>query len=190
VLPLNDVSEAHDLENNKYQRRAEWHLGVAKRASGEECKAMLAEHSAKGMLQSGATLKRAVDIWSTQAGLAVDAVLAEFGAAIEKRGREWDKAMAAVLEAIDKHAATADADLSPTFRVASPRGGESGSAMVAVRKLLDTADGSLRDRVAAYREGWTAPRPKKWNERHPIAFAAAMALAGAGLAIAGRALIH
>lgn len=180
----------HDLGDSKYLRRAEWHLGVAKRATSEGCDAMLAEHSAKGMLQSGATLKRAVEIWSAQAGLAIDAVLAEFGAVIEKRGREWDRAMAAVLQAFDGHAATADGDLAPTFRVASPKGGESGSAMTAVRKLLDTAGESLRDRVAAYREGWTAPRPKKWNERHPIVFAAIMALAGACLAIAGRALIH
>ncbi len=178
------------MTDNKYERRAEWHLDVAKRGTGDGCKTMLADHSAKGMLQSGATLKRAVEIWSTQAGLAVDAILAEFGAVIEKRGREWDRAMTAVLVAIDRHAATADADLAPTFRVASPRGGESGSAMIAVRKLLDAATESLRDRVSAYQEGWTAPRPKKWNERHPIAFATVMALAGAGLAIAGRALIH
>lgn len=178
------------MRDNKYKRRAEWHLDVAKRATSEGCNAMLADHSAKGMLQSGATLKRAVEIWSTQAGLAVDAALAEFGTVIEKRGRVWERAMAAVLGAINKHASTTEEDLAPTFRAANPRGGEDGSAMTAVRKLIEEATTSLRDRVLAYQEGWTAPRPKKWNERHPLAFAAVMALAGAGLAIAGRALIH
>lgn len=182
--------EISAVVSSKFKHRADWHLGAASRATSEGCKSMLAEHSARGALQSGATLKRAVEIWSTHTSSAVDATLAEFSAVLEKRGRKWNEAMAAALAAVNEHAAKAEADLAPTFRVGNPKGGDRGSAMTAVRELLEEATTSLRDRISAYQEGWTAPRPKKWNERHPIAFAVFMALAGASLAIAGRALMH
>ncbi|RYY05025.1 MAG: hypothetical protein EON55_29010 [Alphaproteobacteria bacterium] len=108
---------------------------------------------------------------------------------IEKRGREWDRAMAAVQSSVEAHRAAADEVLAPTFRASGQRGGAEGGAMVAVRERLDEAAVALQDQVTGFADGWTAPRPRKWNERHPIAFAVTMAVIGAALALAARTIV-
>lgn len=172
-----------------YRARIDWHLQSATSAAQASYKAMLAEHSAAGRLQSGATLRRTVAIWSQCSDTSLATALTELGSVIERRGRRWSQAMADALAAVDEHRATAEAGMADTLKVANPPGGETGSAMTAVRGLLDQAAEDMRQRVVAFRDGWTAPRPRTWNERHPIAFAMMMAVVGAVFALVGQAVI-
>jgi hypothetical protein len=140
---------------------------------------MHAEHAANGLLSSGATLKRAAKLWEERTEAALDDTLAEFGALIVVRGREWRRAMAAARTALELHYAAVERDLAPTFHVARPPGGEAGAAMVAIRSILDEAGYRLRQRAAAFEEGWTAPRPETWIARHPVIYGLLSAGAGA-----------
>lgn len=148
---------------------------------------MLAQHAAAGLLQSGATLKKSVKIWASRSEEAVTGVLAEIGSVIEKRDKEWSQAIGSVKLAIEAHRLKAEDQLGRYFRMAAPPGDMDGGAMRAVRGLLDAAAQGLLGQVDSFGDGWTAPRPKKWNERHPVAFAVIMAIMGAALALAGRA---
>jgi hypothetical protein len=172
-----------------YEERFAAHLAKARGSIKEDCDAMLARHSAAGRLQSGSTLISAVSIWTDRTSEAVTAALAEFATLIEQRGTEWGRAMAAVASGIDTHRKEARADLAGVFRAANPRGGAGGSADQAVDARLDNAARGLREQAAAFRDGWTSPRPRSWNERHPVAFAILMALIGSAITLAGQAIV-
>ena len=173
-----------------YRTRLQSHFVAADIVILKDCDTMLAEHSAANRLQSGTTLRRAAEIWLGRTGECTDAALTEFATLIERRGREWNRAMAAVLSAIDERRPLAVPALANTFRAASARGAENGNAMQAVETILDTGVAKIRERTIAFRDGWTSPRPPKWNERHPVLLAILMVALGAGLTEGGRALIE
>ena len=153
-----------------------------------ECKAMHAQHAAKGALQSGATMVRAVEIWSEISSEHLKIALAEFGATIETRGREWKRAMRGAQGALNGHSAAASELLEPSFRLANPPGGTDGAAYRAADDRISAAHEKMTLIISDFRDGWTAPRAKKWNERNPLAFALLMAGVGALLATAARLL--
>ncbi|WP_298093325.1 hypothetical protein [uncultured Sphingomonas sp.] len=128
------------------------------------CATMHTDHSARGCLQSGNTIIRAIEIWTETSSQYLETALA--------------------------HAVNAPNLLSGSFRLANPAGGSGGSTIRAAHSLLAEAHGKLSATIADFRDGWTAPRAKKWNERHPIAFALLMAGIGAVLATVARLLFR
>lgn len=132
-----------------------------------DCKGMHAEHSAKGLLRSGATLKRAVRIFCENSGAALEQILGEVADQVERRGRAWKVAMAEVKDAVEVHAANAPTLLEASFKMATVPG---DAAHTAAMGLVDQCVADLHSQLAGYKDGWTAPRPKSWKERHPMAW--------------------
>jgi len=149
--------------------------------------AMLAKHSAQGQLQSGNTLIQAAKAWETRTTDAIELALAEFAGLIETRRGEWKRAMRAIMSGISEHRQAAPSSFEKIISVAAPRGGRGGSAEQAFLRLLDEAADRNAKRVTAFSEGWTSPKPRKWNERHPVAYALALAVVGAVFALGVRA---
>jgi len=83
-----------------------------------DCKAIAAEHAAKGMLASGATAKRAVRAFETESKEALQQVLGEVANRIDHRGRQWRREMAEVEKALEEHIQSAPELLEKTFRLA------------------------------------------------------------------------
>lgn len=144
-----------------------------------DCKAMHDAHSARGILKSGATLKSAAYIFCENSGEALRQVLAEVSNKIENRGHAWTDAMAQVRYALEAHAANASALLEPSFKVAATPG---DAAYRATLGLIDKCIAGLKSDLDSYEAGWTAPKPRPWIERHPVAWAIALVI---GSAIAG-----
>lgn len=141
-----------------------------------DCKAIGAEHSAKGMLASGATAKRAVEVFETRSKDALKQVLSEVGQRIDHRGRHWRREMAEVEKALEEHIQSAPELMEGSFRLArlsSPSGREAAS------RLIDRSAQALRKEFIAFRDGWTSPRSRPWRERHEISYALLLVLAGA-----------
>lgn len=177
------------MARRDYGKRLAAHIADADLDIKRDCDAMLAEHSAAGRLRSGATLSRAAKIWIDRTGEAVERAQAEFATIIDRRGREWQRAMAAVLSSLDQRRSMAKAILAGTFRAAAPRGGENGGAMRSIDTMLDRGLDSISERAEAFRDGWTSPVPRKWNERHPVLFAVSMLALGAVLSEVGHAIV-
>lgn len=158
-----------------YRSRATDILRQAQDRVSADCRQMHAEHSAKGLLASGSTAKRAVSIFQERMSEALTQILGEIAKIIEHRGREWSAAMSAVASALDEELSAAPALLEPSFRLA--RVGE-GSAQSAAHALIDRASQELRQQLSEFSEGWTAPEPKRWSERHPLLYAVMLLVAG------------
>jgi hypothetical protein len=45
--------------------------------------------------------------------------------------------------------------------------------------MLATVSDDLRRELKAFQDGWTAPIPKSWQERHPVIYALALLVIGA-----------
>jgi hypothetical protein len=149
-----------------------------------ECKAMHAQHSARGLLGSSVTAKRAIGIYEAVSRATLNQILAEVANRIEHRGQRWTTAMADVRSALEEHIAAAAEPLEPSFKVARLN----DAVRQALGTLIDDAGDALRSELDAFAEGWTAPQPKKWNERHPLVYAILLLVAGAIIGAAVHAL--
>lgn len=174
------------MKRPDYRGRAAELLNRASVKIKAACDTMHADHSAKRHLRSGATITRAVEIWNEITTDHLKIALAEFGATIDTRGQQWKRAMQEAQAALNSHSAAAANLLEPSFRLAGAKEKGNGAAMRAADGLIKDAHGRMSDVIADFRDGWTAPRAKKWNERHPIIYALLMAGIGAALAIGGR----
>jgi hypothetical protein len=145
---------------------------------------MHADHAAKGLLASGATAKKAVKIFETETSAAITKAGGEAASIIQSRGAAWTKAMKAIHVALEQQIADAMEILAASLRLA--RIDRSTATGAAVQKLIDEAAARLRAELTAFEDGWTAPKPKMWNERHPILYAVALLILGSlvGAAIA------
>ena len=141
-----------------------------------DCRAILAEQSANGALRSGNTAKRAVDAFAVRTSEALDQILDEVARRVEHRGRRWRKEMGEVRRALNEHLASAPEVLETAFKAA---GADQGSKNDALMSLLERDAAELRKRHAAFRDGWTAPLGKRWQERHPVWYALALVIFGA-----------
>jgi hypothetical protein len=157
------------------ERRAAVLFSQAREAIDTECRAMHAEHSAKGLLGSGATAKRAVAIFASQLSKALNQAMAEVAMQVEHRGKAWTVAMAVLSKGLETQIAGAQEVLAPSFRLARLPG---PSAQKAVQDLIDKCGDDLREELRAFEEGWTAPKAKGWSERHPVAYAILLLLLG------------
>lgn len=134
-----------------------------------------AEHSAKGVLASGATIKKCIAAYAERMSTAIDQVLAEVAKAIENRGREWNSAMDAVRRALELAEARTPEILAKPLKFA----GGSGAAEKAALARIAVEFLKLRQQIEEFSEGWTAPPPKPWHERNAVIYTALGAIGGA-----------
>lgn len=140
-----------------------------------DCNAIAADHSAKGLLASGATAKRAVSAFETRSMEALTKVLSEVANRIDHRGRRWRREMAEVERALDEHIQSAPELLDHPFQLAKL----SESGRQAALQLVDWSAHALRKEFGAFRDGWTSPRSRPWRERNAAWYALLLIIAGA-----------
>ena len=171
-----------DTAGPKFRLRAE----SAFRRSAEEMDtlmcAMLGGHSAKGRLQSGATIKAALEIFEEHSKRALDQTLSEAGKLIEHRRRNWASAMNGIGEALADHLSRAREYLEKPRQLADS--GKSPSVTQAIDERLAGINDRLQSRLSEFREGWTAPVPKLWKDRHPLPYQIILLVIGAVVALA------
>ena len=157
---------------------------MASRNFDERMRAIVASQAAKGLLQSGATIRAAVRAASDVTNEAVIEALAGISRATEHVGRKRDAMLDALAEALEVHhvaikaeveAALGKVGLGNDVRHADPH-----FAAEAARH---------RELVEDFKEGWTAPAGKRWNERHPLLFAITTVIIGIGLGWVAKSLI-
>lgn len=140
---------------------------------GEALDALRAKHAAEGLLQSGATIKRAVAIFREIALTTTDHALEQIDRRIEHRGRKWRSMVNDVEAAAERYFTCHHPELEKTLLLASRTGTHDAAA------LINNVHRDMMEKISAYREGWTAPRHKQWIERHPVQYAVALLIAGA-----------
>lgn len=91
--------------------------------------------------------------------------------------------MAGIGDALVAHVMGAREMLSKPLRLADRQGSESIAR--AVDESLQGARERLERRLSDFRDGWTAPRPKFWKDRHPQLFQVILLIVGAAVALAG-----
>jgi hypothetical protein len=132
----------------------------------EQIGSIKADHAAKGLLMSGATIKRGLSAYEVTISDALDGCFCYINAQTEHYGwkrRKHIVLLDALLSAYAKR--YNDVFVEHCLKIA---GGGSAAAMAAEarRKKLDKA---LHDKVQRYAEGIGVPRPEKWISRHPVA---------------------
>jgi hypothetical protein len=143
---------------------------------------MTGEHNAAGRLKSGATAIVAVGIFEEHSGSALDQTLSEAAKIIEHRGWKWKAAMNGIDEALQDHLRRTREQIErPLSHAGIDR---SPSAAAAVDRRIAAAGARLAFKLAEFRDGWTAPAPKLWKDRQPLAYAVLMLIIGAMVGLA------
>ena len=166
----------------KFRLRAQSAFDRSRVSMDGKIEEMMGDHAAKGRLQSGATVKAAVRIFEDHSNRALRQTLDEAAKLIEHRGRAWTDAMDGMSEALDSHLAKAPEHLAKAVHVADHA--NTPSVAQAFDELLLELGTRLRGQIAEFRQGWTAPLAKKWQERHPLMYAVALLLIGAAVGLA------
>lgn len=142
--------------------------------------ALFADHAAKGLLRSGATIKAAVAALDENAAAAISEALRGIASVTEHSGGKRKRLLASLDEHVTKHDSIAEEivrlrlegiGLGPDFKHA--------------RSLIDKAAAKHHAMVVDFAEGWIAPSDKRWHERHPVLLGAALAAIGAALGVLG-----
>lgn len=97
--------------------RADRLFEVANAFTQGDAKAIVAEHAAKGLLQSGATIERIVKAFAERSCVALDESLASVSGRVDHRGKMWRSMMALIDEAIDRHMDGATAKVAHLTRL-------------------------------------------------------------------------
>ena len=159
----------------KFSERARITFGKAHGQIERDCNETHGRHSAAGRLQSGLTAITAVEIFETRMSEALAQILDEAAKLIEHRGTAWTKAMREITDALETEINGTATLLENSFRIARLPG---DSATKAINDRIEDVASSLREQVASFADGWTAPTPKKWVDRHPIFYAVLLAAVG------------
>jgi hypothetical protein len=148
----------------------------------EEClttdlKTLYADHSAKGLLRSGATIKRAVAFYEVRMIEAVDQCCQAISIQHSKGGFLWRRRFHTLTHFLKVYFQSTDDAIDPAIKIAGKDGDSSaGKAGLA---LFRAAQGRLLLRVSDYAEGWTADNAKPWHEKNPVKWALLLLLIGA-----------
>lgn len=164
-----------------FKGRADQLFAAREKAIGGALDAMMAEHSAAGRLESGATAKAAVHIFESHTSAGLAQALAEMAKQVEHRGRAWDKAADSISASLEDQIARARVILEVPLRHASVN--EGTAAGRAVDQLISESGDRLRSQLREFQDGWTAPQAKAWKDRHPYLDRAVFAIFGAIVAI-------
>lgn len=146
--------------------RASKNFEKANTAIAEECEQLIAGHAAKGMLGSGGTAKAAIRIFESHSSAALQQTLAEMGKRIEHRGKQWNEASTQIGRALGAQIEAAPRILARPLGLAGIA--KETDARRAVDQLLAKAAERLRGELSEFEDGWTAPVPATWKERHPL----------------------
>jgi hypothetical protein len=163
--------------NWNFEKRSRDKFSSANQVLISQIDAMIADHSYKGVLKSGATVKKAVALFEASSSSALDEILQELSKLIEHRGRDWSRAGSGIRNALEDQIAGANEVLERPLTLADAN--SANAASQAVSELLSAVGARLRSQLDEFLEGWSAPVPKAWNERHPFAYAIALLLIGA-----------
>lgn len=129
---------------------------------------ILARHGAQGILNSGGTVRAAFDIFEKNAAATTDILLAELAKNIPHRGGKWRSAIAGVMQAVDERAKEAITIVAKKPALKQIIG--NGSVKKSADELVAQMASRLRARVAEFGDGWSAPAPENWPQRHPVLF--------------------
>lgn len=157
------------------ESRARTLLARARDDFANDIRAIAADHAARGLLQSGATAKRAKAAYKDRSTSSLTQVLNEVARRINYRGSKWKAAITAIGIALESHIELADELLEQAFKLA---GCEDGDGRRAADALIAAVVADLRISLKEFDEGWTSPEPKGWQERHPIIYAIALLVIG------------
>lgn len=169
----------------QFRDRAATILMRSTQEMGGDIDLMLSKHSAMGRLQSGATIIAAVEIFERHSRKGLTEALEETAKLVDHHGLKWRQAMSGIQDALEAHLARAGEHLDGPFKIADRRGTPSISK--AADREIAQANGRLRDALSDFAQGWTAPLPKPWKERHPLAYAVVLLLIGAAIGWVGSA---
>jgi hypothetical protein len=170
-----------------FEKRAREKFSSANQGLQSRIDAMVADHIKKGVLKSGATAKNAVSLFEASTRTALDEILQEQAKLIEHRGSAWTAAGSGIRTALEEQIASAKVVLERPLRFAGAN--SDNAASKAVENLLSDTAKRLRSRLEEFLEGWSAPVPKGWNERHPFVYAIILLLAGALIGALANAVI-
>jgi hypothetical protein len=142
-------------------------------------KEIFAEHAAKGLLQSGPTIRIAVAAVQETTLDALQIGLKSVSTATEHSGKVRREMLAQLRASLNLHLKKAEGlvilklagiGLEKDLKHAEP--------------LFAKARIKYKIEIDEYESGWTAPTDRKWIERHPVYFSAISAVGGALLALA------
>lgn len=160
------------MSDNRFDRV----FARAKDKLDQDLEALFANHAAKGCLRSGATIKASVAVLDETTAAAVKESLAGIAAVTAHSGRKRRRLLAKLDSCIDAH-------LNGSEDIVRTRieGIGLGDDFRHARPLIDKAALNQHAMVSDFKEGWTAPISRGWNERHPVYFAILVATVGAVL---------
>lgn len=133
---------------------------------------LLAAQAATGSLRSGATIIKSARLFEEHSLRALNACTSDIGKHVEDRGKNWHKMLASLRTVLEAHIGQRSAVLSQAAKA-------SGTSIDSFVPLLDKTAIRLRQNLADFEEGWTAPKGKAWRERRPVAYALLLAAGGA-----------
>lgn len=161
-------------EDSEVRIRCDSLLARAEQQTAADIRTMFAEHSAKGLLGSGAAIIRATQILSRNVSSALQQMQDEVGKRVEHRGRAWSAANQAVLSSLQDFEARSEQIFDPVWRISRAP----DSAVRAGNDRIAEAFADAKAQVQEFFDGWTAPRPRHWHERNPFKYAALMLALG------------
>ena len=138
-----------------------------------------ANHAARGLLMSGATIKRGLVAYSDSLEEGISVCLEYI--AVKSQHNDWKRGkLLELLEALlivyaDRFSEILD---QQCVRIAGGGGAASEEAEVRRRAILDLR----RDQISKFKEGIGLPRPENWSKRHPFLTAAIIAVIGIAVA--------
>ena len=156
----------------------------ASREFDQRMRAIVAAQAAKGLLQSGATIRAAVRATSEVTNAALSDALAGIARTTEHAGNKREAMLAQLVESLAAHHAAIEASAAAALTKIGL-----GNDVHHAAPHFASERARHAELIADFREGWTAPAGKRWNERHPILFVVVTALIGIGLGWAAKSLI-
>jgi hypothetical protein len=132
------------------------------------------DHAARGLLASGATLKRFVSAHEATTLEALDRALESISLRVDSRGRRWRRMVADVESELSNH-------LSKSERLLKQMVGNylSDGPRLADESLLPGVRERLHRHLSDYCQGWAGPPGKPWSERHKIVYSLFLIACGA-----------
>lgn len=138
---------------------------------------VIAERASKGSLGSGATLKQMVSEAHDTTLATVSACLEGIAIQTDHPGRRRSRMLRALGEELQSHSK----ETWEIVKEAVPKlviGGDYSR----VEDLYKAGSARHEKVIIDFRDGWAAPKKKRWHERHPVLYGLLAAAVGAALA--------